>query len=332
MSSTYSGIILEEFPLMKTNLLSFFKKVFVFSFWFILLGMSELAHGQPLPNIVNLDLKVNVVFNPVDQVYSYAYTIVSGPENLGEIDLLMLDILTEAKLAPTIDPDLVHDGSFQLENGAPTRSVPVGLQSPVGGWISGISVDGMAMWVGSVSTTKVTPGTSLDGFVITSKAPPGKRVFEMTPVLPYGDPLIFPTDCEINPACPDPESFKITGQTIGPVLDEELVRIDGKSQNAIRNAFLSYSNPTTIGTTLAPGVNIFDLVVFLGPTTDPMTFTAELNGVVIMNKFTVFAGSASVVRLDLVTGNNVLILTVEGVRPSGATGMDTDKFTFTLTP
>ncbi|MCZ6626524.1 MAG: hypothetical protein O7B35_20175, partial [Deltaproteobacteria bacterium] len=244
-------------------------------------------YGQSLPNLVNTDVQVEVNFNPSNGVYTYSYTVLSGPENTGELFMFLVDIGTEKELDPTDDPDLISDGSFSRGNSAPTRTVPVGLQSPVG-WRVGVSRDRKVLW-GSIDVSlRVLPGTTVGGFKINSKSAPGPREFTLQPILPFGDPNVFPRNCEIGPNCPDPQSFNVTGQTIGPVLAEELTLIDAKGQRPSDvNTFLKFSNPIVTSTTLPAGVKIFDLVIFYGPTINPATFGAVLNGADITPSFTV---------------------------------------------
>ncbi len=301
----------------------------------IAVGYLSYAHvpqseAQVLPSLGNTDLRVDVTFDPLTKVYSYSYTLVSGPENVGDIHMLTIAVDTDGPTAAALDPDLASDASFTRGNAAPSRTVPIGLKSPPG-WKVGISVDGRAGWGSGFEGIDIAPGTSFGGFVILSKAPPGPRKFEIVPDLPLGDPTVFPEDCEIRPDCRKPESFNVTGQTIGPVLASELKLIDGKGQRPTDvNTFLKYSNPTAVSTTLPPGVRKFDLAVFYGPTTVPTTFTAELNGVAITPKFHPTPGSFDVVRLDLQPGSNTLILSVEGTRSDGRRGRDTDRLTFSV--
>ena len=285
-----------------------------------------LAHGQPLPNLINVDLSVEVSFNPENGVYTYHYTVTNGPENTGKLRRLLVGIKTESIITPVPDPDLVNDESFDA-NYLPERTIPVGLESPFG-WESSVSRGGKAFWRPFFGTPLIVPGETLGSFKINSKHPPGPRTFEIDPNLPFGDPNIFPEDCEINPDCPDPESFNVTGQTIGPVLAEELVLIDGKGQRSDVNAFLRYSNPTETTVTLPAGVKTFDLAVFYGSTIDPTSFRADFNREIITPNFTASPGGFSVVRLDLKEGRNTLVLSVDGVRSDGRTGRDTDRLTF----
>ena len=274
------------------------------------------------PALTDVDLQVSVTFTPSNGVYTYEYTISSGPENLGEIYLFDIDISTVSPITPISDPDLVNDSSF-LANFNPKQTVPVGLESPPG-WIVGTGQSGTVGW-GAKQASNILPGQSLGGFIITSKAPPGPRNFRIEP---FFDTTGFPEDAELRTDLPKPEDFFVLGQTIGPVLAEELELIDGKGQRSDVNAFLRYSNPTETTVTLPAGVKTFDLAVFYGSTIDPASFRADLNREIITPKFTASPGGFSVVRLDLKEGRNTLVLSVDGVRSDGRTGRDTDRLTF----
>lgn len=310
---------------------------FFFAFLLLRFWLPAMAYPQAFPDpatvLADLDVSVEVTFNPINGVYTYAYTITSGPDNLREIVMFGVDIATANPITPVPDPDLVSDESFLLKDFAPTRSAPVGLQSPPG-WMTGVGGTGEVVWgsAGAPSTLfpanpSLFPGNSLGGFVIQSKAPPGPRSFIVFPKIldlyeGFGDEL---ETLDV----PQVEDYNVKGQTTGPVLAEELTLIDAKGQRPSDvNTFLKFSNPLVTSTTLPAGVKIFDLVIFYGPTINPATFGAVLNGADITPSFTVSPGGASVVRLDLVDGRNTLVLSVDGVRSDGRTGRDTDRLTF----
>ena len=306
---------------------------------FLLIGLLgvRLVYPQTFPDpatvLADFDVSVEVTFNPANGVYTYTYTLTSGPANLREIIIFSVDIVTKNPITPADDPDLVSDDSFRLENFAPTRTVPVGLQSPPG-WIVGVGIAGEVGWgsVGAPSklfpgNPSLFPGNSLGGFIIQSKAPPGPRSYEVTPHI---DDLYEGFGDEIETMdVPQMQDYDVKGQTIGPVLPEELVLIDGKGQRPSDvNTFLRYSNPTETSVTLSAGVKTFDLAVFYGSTIDPASFRADLNREIITPKFTASPGGFSVVRLDLKEGRNTLVLSVDGIRSDGRTGRDTDRLTF----
>lgn len=305
---------------------------FIFMVVYLLTSFSSSWALDPMlqnPVITDTDLKVGVSFDVSTGIYTYTYTVVSGPTNLGEIDGFAVDITTTSPQETVIDPDLINDQSridVQLPQffDVPKNIVPVSLKSPPQ-WLSAVTVLGQADWGSTEESNDIFPGQTLSGFIIQAKAPPGPRRFGISP---FFDTVGFPEDCEIRPDCPKPEDFNVSGQTIGPVLADELVLIDGKGQRPSDvNTFLKYSNPTKTRATLPAGVKKFDLVVFYGPTIIPATFSASLNGVIITPKFNVTPGGVSVVRLDLANGNNTLILSVEGIRSNGRKGRDTDRLT-----
>ena len=284
---------------------------------------------SPIPNpvITDTELKVDVSFDLSNGVYTYTYSISSAPTNLGAIFLFSVDIVTKATVNPAPDPDLISDESFTGENFAPTRTIPVGLESPEG-WDAAIGITGIVGWgvtVPPFPLLKILPGQTVEGFIIRAKAPPGPRRFKVEPSF---DASCFPGDSEDRTDLPAPDDYTITSQTIGPVLPVELVLIDGKGQRSDVNAFLRYSNPTKTRVTLPAGVKTFDLAVFFGSTIDPASFRADLNREIITPKFSASPGGFSVVRLDLKEGRNTLVLSVDGVRTDGRTGRDTDRLTF----
>ena len=291
--------------------------------------LCESIPPSPLPNPVITDtkFKVEVSFNPSNGVYTYSYSINSGSTNLGEIPGFSVDIVTKGTVDPSPDPDLTSDDSFIRENFAPTRTIPVGLESPEG-WAVGVGITGVVGWgitVPPFPLLTIIPGQTMEGFIIRAKAPPGPRKFEIDPVF---DTTCFPADAEFRTDLPQPDDYTITGETIGPVLPVELALIDGKGQRSDVNAFLRYSNPTKTTVTLLAGVKTFELAVFYGSTIDPASFRADLNREIITPKFTASPGGFSVVRLDLKEGRNTLVLSVDGVRSDGRTGRDTDRLTF----
>ena len=104
---------------------------------------------------------------------------------------------------------------------------------------------------------------------------------------------------------------------------------DGKGQRPRDvNKFLSYSNPTQMRTELAEGVTTFDLVIFYDQSIIPGTFKAGLNKQDITSLFSPSPGGAETVRLNLASGRNTLILSVDGTLTSGRVATDRDRLVF----
>jgi len=93
------------------------------------------------------------------------------------------------------------------------------------------------------------------------------------------------------------------------------------------NRFLSYGNPSDSPVTLAAGTQTFPLLIFYGATTIPASFSATLAGVDVTSLFHPQPGQAEMVTLPLVSGKNVLQLSIQGNLPS-RTATDSDRLIF----
>lgn len=103
---------------------------------------------------------------------------------------------------------------------------------------------------------------------------------------------------------------------------------DGKGQRPRDvNRFLSYVSPTESRTTLPAGATIASLVVLYDKNIIPATFGATLNGIDITSFFHPVPGGAESVSVQLVSGRNTLVLSVEGHLPSRI-ARDTDRLVF----
>jgi len=89
--------------------------------------------------------------------------------------------------------------------------------------------------------------------------------------------------------------------------------------------FLIYANPLE-GTTTANGT--FTMLIKYGPTTDPITFSAELNRQDISSLFHPIQVIAESIELDLEPGRNVLLLIIDGIRDDGRTATERDILVF----
>lgn len=92
--------------------------------------------------------------------------------------------------------------------------------------------------------------------------------------------------------------------------------------------FLTYANPVSPQTRLAAGVTAFPLLIFYGPSIQPTTFNAMLNGNNISGRFMPGPDQYELVWIPLKPGSNALTLAVEGVTTSGQRTRDTDKLVF----
>lgn len=298
--------------------------------WVVLMVVMLPAKSAPVdslrPLITDTDVQVQVAYAPLTGIYEYHYTLVSGATNAGEIVRFVVDVGATVPQANLHDPDLFSDESRFLDEGIgdpvdaiPSRTIPVGIQAPYPfiGWVSGVSIDGWAIWGATDVGRGILPAQTQDRFIIQAKAPPGARAYRI-------EPNYESTDEE----GPMPQEFWVTGATIGPVLPSELKLINGRGQSSVVNEFLAYSNLTATRTTLPANTKGFDLVVKYGNTTIPSTFGATLNGVNVTASFRPNPGAFDVVRIPLGKGTNKLLLSIEGLKPSGAQSRDTDSLTF----
>jgi hypothetical protein len=136
---------------------------------------------------------------------------------------------------------------------------------------------------------------------------------------------------EDNSPCPDPKTFWVERQVVGPKLPSEQVLIDGKGQRGTDvNTFLRYANPLETSVALPAGTRSFDLVVVFGQMILPESFQATLNGNAITGQFRVAPGGTAVVKLPLEPGRNVLVLSIDGHRDDGRVASDTDRLVFVV--
>lgn len=82
------------------------------------------------------------------------------------------------------------------------------------------------------------------------------------------------------------------------------------------NHFLSYGNLASSHTSLPAGTASFPLFVFYGATTIPATFSATLNGADVTALFHPAPGTSEIVTLQLVSGSNVVKLSIDGNLPT----------------
>jgi hypothetical protein len=90
------------------------------------------------------------------------------------------------------------------------------------------------------------------------------------------------------------------------------------------NRFLSYGNLSSNQVTLPAGTATFPLFIFYDTAILPASFNAVLDGVDVTNLFHPTPGGRESVSLPLVSGRNVLKLSVDGQLPS-RTATDTDR-------
>jgi len=279
----------------------------------------------PPLTITGTTLDVNVTFDSARQVYRYHYTIKAPSENKAPIRAAQIDI--SGRTARTqIDPSL-QENVVRLGQDQPATTIPVGITVP-SGWRGGVGQGGDAFFSASPSAV-ILPGSSVGGFVIESKLPPGVRVLEIKPSISLWRSILGPLpEGELEPAA-DQRIYHVKTTTIAPS-DPDLSQLfnGGGQSPAEVNPFLRYVTPTATRTSLAAGTTSTWVVVAYGTTTNPATFTASLNGADVTSRFQPVPGAVQAVPITLQPGSNKLQLSIEGQTSSGRTARDTDTLTF----
>jgi hypothetical protein len=110
-------------------------------------------------------------------------------------------------------------------------------------------------------------------------------------------------------------SSPFSSSTPGPVAITGA--LSGNGSNAEANLFLTFANPATLGSLVPAHMNNFPLLVFYGPTTNPATFGASLNGQNVSSLFSPVAGGWQSVNLPLLNGANSITLQISGTTSTG---------------
>jgi len=274
-------------------------------------------------------LDTSVTYDPARQVYRYAYTINAASTNHAAIRAVQIDI--SGRIArPQIDPALAENIT-RIGSDQPGTTIPVGITVPTTAsfWSGGVGAGGRAFFSTNRDGAGVLPGSSLTGFVIESKLPPGVRNVELRPSTDVWRSILRThPEGELDPPA-DSRDYSLKTTTIGPS-DPDLSQLfnGGGQSPAEVNPFLRYVTPTETRTKLPVGTTSVWVVVAYGTTTDPATFTATFNGADVRARFTPVPGALQPVQFDLQPGSNKLQLSIEGKTSSGRTARDADTLTF----
>jgi len=302
----------------------------------LVLSFAALAHAQvtklqyPPLTLTGSSLSSKVTYDPGTQIYRYEYTVTAAGANKASISEFTID-LAGIVSRPQLDPSLPNNiqreetvvGTFQ-----PATTVPVGITVPNTGWYGSMSVKGEVTFGGLYPATRVAPGTSVGGFVLQSKQPPGPRTATLMPSVELWDRLPDPPEgVEYEPATSD--TYAITLSTIGPIDPSDANLYSGGGQQPAEvNKFLRYAQPLDNRVKVAAGITSYTVIVYYGQTIIPSTFSATLNGVDITAQFHQVPASAEAVTITIGPGTTKLHLSVDGTKSSSGKATDSDTLTF----
>lgn len=284
-------------------------------------------------------VSVEVQYNEDCSCYYYKYTINSPQENKGNI----CDIFTHFKTNKsykTIDETLPFNSQCdypiqsikEMDKDLMFNSAPYSVLSCPEGWESGPHTG-----FGSIKERYyIKPGDTAV-FKIVSKFPPGagrELVFEPDDedlwILWWDQyetgPNAYITPPEAEPPVPTADFYRYTVKTIGPVDPDDLELYNGGGQKPDDvNLFLRYSNPKQSQMELPQGTDKFDIFIYYGKTIKKETFKATLNDQDIKNLFHPVPGGGDWVKINLQSGRNVLVFSVDGLNQKGQVANDKDQ-------
>jgi hypothetical protein len=277
-------------------------------------------------------LESTVTYDAARGVYTYAYALLAAQTNQTDITGFSVDISGRVARAQ-LDPDLHNNfereeislGQFQ-----PSTAIPIGIHVPEP-WVSaGVNRISRVAFALMGPGHDLAPGRQMSGFALESKLPPAWRSATITVSSKPWLPLVrsYPPGSEVEFNYGTPSVFDLQTEVLAPFdLDEPSLFLGGGQSPREVNPFLRYASPTESRIFLPPAATAYEVVVMFGTTTDPATFTAELNGADVRSLFRPMPGVVNSVRIPLVPGTNKLQLSIQGITSSGRTGRDTDTLT-----
>ncbi|MFL6244592.1 MAG: hypothetical protein ACJ74H_01105 [Thermoanaerobaculia bacterium] len=286
----------------------------------------------PSLSIEGSTITSTVTFDSTRKVYRYTYRIDVPATVQAPVQGFALD-LRGREARPQTDPDLqsnfvpLYPGR-QLQ---PNTMIPVGVQVPSPS-TTRVSLNAEGWLAVRFKGWSVPAGGSATGFVVESKLPPGPRQAILRPDDSAWDALQLQyrgSDEVIVFSPSSANQYFVKTETTGPFdYDTSTLYLGGGQNGAEVNPFLRFAWPTDSRTRLTAATATKRVVVFFGPSTDPATFTADLNGVDVRSRFSVIPGGASAVEFTFGPGTSKLKLSIQGKTSSGHTARDTDTLTF----
>ena len=248
---------------------------------------------------------VSVVVNRLDnRFYEYIYTLSSQSDNKGRITYFKVDISCNLDFG-LIDFPEPKDTLFRPSYSLDDQHVPVqvyGVYGLTGGaTITRANEAGWRLWRG--------PGESAEGMRILSPAPPGLRLYALSPSMD-AQGWDYETYRDESPWI---EDFMVYGMVTGPACalepPEEPARFPGTSPARTSdelNGLLSYSEPLQDRFHLPAGTQEQAITIHYRNDLDPATFRVEPSQ--LRGKFHPQPGTSETVILPLGKPRNIIAL------------------------
>ncbi|MHB0970836.1 MAG: hypothetical protein ACYC7A_14975 [Thermoanaerobaculia bacterium] len=277
-------------------------------------------------------IESTVTYDSARRVYIYAYTVVAAASNRTGITGFSIDIAGRESRTQ-LDPDLQNN--FDREETVrrqlqPQTAIPVGITVPHPWVVARVNGVSRVAFVFMGAGNDLEPGERLEGFRLESKLPPAWRAATIDvsskPWIPILRSYPKGADVEFNHT---PSEFELQTKVLAPFdLDETTWFVGGGQSPREVNPFLRFESPTESRVTLPATTTRFETIVVFGATTDPTSFTADLNGVDVTNLFRPMPGVTDSVVIPLVAGTNKPQLSIQGETSSGRSATDSDTLTF----
>jgi len=275
-------------------------------------------------NISNSQIQVKVERN--GDLFKYTYTIASPDTNKGIISSLQLDISCNLNFGDISIPVDSDRASYNGDKSKDGLHVPAEIfAAPGTAAYTSINASNYANW-----GVFLKPGNSVTNLYIVTPAPPGNRVYMLSPYMDVQgwDYSLYP---EGDPDVPWVGDFTVSGLITGPACStdipppppSELFPGTGREPFQI-NDLLSYSEPVKVPVTIDN--SSFKLTIYYSKSIEPKTFMAKLNGKHITQKFNPLPGTSETV---IINGpwkkRNKLMLSVSGISNEQERGVSLDK-------
>jgi hypothetical protein len=189
------------------------------SLLFLLIFASS-VYGAEVPKYEEYIVRADVSLDTARGIYKYNYTLINPSSNRNPLGMLDIYIPRDPKGKELSWDGLTYGKGYLLYTSElhKDKAIPVGLDGP-NRWIYGIGEDengkGFAIWGNMEEESRIYPGGSLSGLIMTSYGLPGIREATIMPHIDYDNlPEEYYENVELTKQLED--SLEYHTKTIGP--------------------------------------------------------------------------------------------------------------------